>query len=404
MRRKSAGVAVISWLLFSFQASSAPPGPVVPGLEVLVTEQQSLIAGKRVGLITNHSGMDRRGVHAIDLIAKVPGARLTALFAPEHGIRGFIEAGDNVVTKVDERTGIPVYSIYGNIQRPTPEMLKDVDVLIYDIQDAGVRFYTFISTMGEGLEAAAEKGIPYIVLDRPNVLADTRLEGPVLDMKFKSFVGAYPIPIRFGMTLGELAGFHNDRLAKKADLKVVRMKNWKRSMWYDQTGLPWVLPSPNIPSLSCAIAYPGTCLVEGTNVSEGRGTTMPFELIGAPYIDAFKLAEELAKLKLPGVVFRPAGFTPTFSKYQGQVCQGVQVIVMDRDIFEPVRTGMHLIRTIKALHPAKFEWRNSIDRLSGSDAFRLAMDRGDTPEAFLKAQAADLKEYDTIRRKHLLYP
>jgi uncharacterized protein YbbC (DUF1343 family) len=226
----------------------------------------------------------------------------------------------------------------------------------------------------------------------------------MLDMQFKSFVGNYAIPIRFGMTLGELAGFYNDRMAKKADLKVVKMKNWKRSMWYDQTGLPWVAPSPNIPSLNSAIVYPGTCLFEGTNVSEGRGTTMPFELIGAPYIDGFKLADELAKANLPGVVFRPAGFTPTFSKYQGQACQGVQVIVMDRDKFEPVRTGIHIIRAIKTLWPAKFEWRqNSIDRLSGTDKLRLALDRGDTPEAFLNAQAAALKDYDTVRRKYLLY-
>ncbi len=401
---KLSAITAATILLFSLSARSAAPGPVVPGLEVLISEQQSLISGKRVGLITNHSGIDRRAVHAVDLIAKVPAAKLTALFAPEHGIRGFIEAGGKVVNTVDEHSGVPVYSIYGEIRRPTLEMLREVDVLVYDIQDVGVRFYTFISTMGEGMEAAAAKGIPFIVLDRPNVLADTRVEGPMLDMNFKSFVGAYAIPIRFGMTLGELAGFYNDRMAKKADLKIVKMKNWKRSMWYDQTGLPWVPPSPNIPTLASAVVYPGTCLIEGTNVSEGRGTTMPFELIGAPYIDGFKLADELAKANLPGVVFRPAGFAPTFSKYQGQACQGVQVIVMDRDRFEPVRAGIHIIRAIKTLWPAKFEWRqNSFDRLSGSDKLRLALDRGDTPEAFLSAQAAALEGYDSIGRKYFLY-
>jgi uncharacterized protein YbbC (DUF1343 family) len=385
-------------------ASTTGPGIVIPGLEVLVAEQQSLIAGKRVGLITNHTGIDRRGNHSIDLISKVPGARLTALFAPEHGIRGVIEAGGNVVDTVDERSGVPVYSIYGTVQRPTLEMLKDVDILLFDIQDVGVRFYTFISTMGEGMEAAAGKGIPFVVLDRPDAVGGVRIEGPVLDLKFRSFVGAYPIPIRFGMTLGELAGFHNDRMAKKADLKVVRMKNWKRAMWYDQTGLPWVPPSPNIPTLASAAVYPGTCLIEGTNVSEGRGTTLPFELIGAPWIDGARLAEEMRKADLPGVIFRPAGFTPTFSKHQGQVCQGVQIIVMERDRFEAVRTGVHLIRAIKSLWPGKFEWRpSSIDRLSGTDRLRLAIDRGDSPETILASWEAALEEYDAVRRKYLLY-
>jgi len=391
-------------ILMSAALIPAAPGTVVPGLEVLAGEEPSLITGKRVGLITNHSGIDRRAVHAIDLIAKVPGARLTALFAPEHGIRGMVEAGGKVADTVDERSGVPVYSIYGAVQRPTSEMLKDVDVLLFDIQDVGVRFYTFISTMGEGMEAAAAKGIPFVVLDRPAVLGGIRVEGPVLDMRFRSFVGAYAIPIRFGMTLGELAGFCNDRMAKRVDLRVVKMKNWKRSLWYDQTGLPWVPPSPNIPTLGSAVVYPGTCLIEGTNVSEGRGTTLPFELIGAPWVEGIRLAEEMRKAALPGVIFRPAGFTPTFSKYQGLACQGVQIIVTDRERFEPVRTGVHLIWAIKSLWPAGFEWRTgSIDRLSGSDQLRLAIDRGDTPETIVGSWSASLREFDMVRRKYLLY-
>ena len=268
--------------LFLFLGAVPASGQTIPGLEVLLTEQRALIAGKRVGLITNHSGVNRQMNHAIDLISKTPGARLTALFAPEHGIRGLIQAGGKVVDTVDERSGVRVYSVYGAVRRPTPQMLAEVNVLIYDIQDVGARFYTFISTMGEGMEAAAEQGIPFIVLDRPNPLADTRVEGRMIDMRLKSFVGAYPIPIRFGMTPGELAGFYRDRMEKKVNLKVVKMKNWKRSMWYDQTGLAWTPPSPNIPTLAAAIVYPGTCLIEGTNVSEGRGTTTPFEMIGAP--------------------------------------------------------------------------------------------------------------------------
>jgi len=375
----------------------------IPGLEVLVTEQRSLIAGKRVGLITNHSGVDRQMNHAIDLIAKVPGARLTALFAPEHGIRGLVQAGGKVVDTIDERSGARVYSLYGATHRPTPQMLAEVDVLVYDIQDVASRFYTFISTMAEGMGAAAEKGIPFIVLDRPSALADTRVEGRMMDTKFRSFVGAFPIPIRYGMTPGELAGFHRDRMARRPDLKVVTMKNWKRSLWYDQTGLAWVPPSPNIPTLAAAIAYPGTCLVEGTNVSEGRGTTTPFETIGAPWIDGYKLAEELRKANLPGVLFRPAGFTPTFSKYQGEVCQGVQLHVVDRDRFEPVRTGLHVLRAIRQVWPDKFQWRSSMDRLSGSDEVRLALERGDTPEQIVESWSAAIQEYDRVRRKYFLY-
>ena len=378
-------------------------GQTIAGLEVLLTEQQALVAGKRIGLITNHTGVDRQMNHAIDLIRKAPGARLTALFAPEHGIRGLVQAGGKVADTVDERSGVKVYSLYGAVRRPTPEMLAEVDVLVYDIQDVGARFYTFISTMGEGMDAAAEKGIPFIVLDRPNPLADLRVEGRMMDMSYKSFVGAYPIPARFGMTPGELAGFYRDRMEKKVDLKVVKMRNWKRSTWYDQTGLAWIPPSPNIPSLTAAIVYPGTCLIEGTNVSEGRGTTTPFEIIGAPWIDGYKLADELRKANLPGILFRPAGFTPTFSKYQGEVCQGVQLHVVDRDRFEPVRTALHLLKALKQLWPDKFQWRSSLDRLSGSDDVRLALERGDTPEQIVESWSAALKEYEEVRRGYFLY-
>lgn len=393
----------IPLLLSALVAAIPATAQTVPGLEVLFREQQSLVAGKRVGLITNHSGVDRELNHAIDLLSSIPGTKLTALFAPEHGIRGITEAGDRVVDTVDERTGIPVYSIYGATRRPTPGMLKNVDVLLFDIQDVGVRFYTFASTMGEGMEAAAEKGIPFVVLDRPDVLGGVRVEGRMLDESFRSFVGAFAIPVRFGLTLGELAGFYRDRMRRKVDLKVVRMKNWRRSMWYDQTGLPWIPPSPNIPTLAAAILYPGMCLIEGTNLSEGRGTTIPFALVGAPWIDGLRLAEELRRRRLPGVLFRPAGFSPVFSKYNGEVCQGVQLIVTDRERFEAVRTAIHVISAVKTLWPAKFEWRSSIDRLSGSDELRLSIDRGDTPEQILSRWEPALKEYDRLRRKYFLY-
>jgi uncharacterized protein YbbC (DUF1343 family) len=379
---------------------------VIPGLEVLLRERRDLIEGKRIGLITNHTAVDAQMRQVIDLLSEVPEARLTALFAPEHGIRGMVQAGGSVVDTIDERSDVPVYSIYGETRRPTADMLKDVDVLIYDIQDVGVRFYTYITSMGECMEAAADNGIPFIVLDRPNPLADVRVEGRMLDIEgFKSFVGAYLTPIRYGWTLGELAGYVRDGLEKPLDLTVVRMKNYKRSLWYDETGLQWIAPSPNIPSLATAIVYPGMCLFEGTNVSEGRGTTQPFEMIGAPWIDGHKLAEDLAELSLPGAIFRPVSFTPTFSKYQGEACEGIQVHVSDRQRFEPVRVALYILAAIKRNHPEHFQWRErSIDRLSGSDDVRGAIDKGTSVDEILASWRSGLSEFDAMRKRYFLYP
>jgi uncharacterized protein YbbC (DUF1343 family) len=392
-------------LLIHAGGAAASAQSVVPGLEVLLTEQKSLIDGKRVGLITNHSGVDGKMRNGIDLLANTPGVKLTALFAPEHGIRGMVQAGGKVVDMTDERTGVPVYSLYGQTRRPTPAMLKDVDVLIYDIQDAGVRFYTYISTLGECMESAADKGIPFLVMDRPNPLADTVIEGRMLDIaRFKSFVGAYPIPIRYGLTLGELAEFIKAGMGKDLKLTVVKMKNYKRSYWYDQTGLPWIAPSPNLPSLASVIVYPGMCLFEGTNVSEGRGTTQPFEMIGAPWLNGYKLAEELSALKLEGVLFRPAGFTPAFSKYQGEACQGIQVHVTDRRRFQSVRVALHILSLIRREYPSQFQWRdNSIDRLSGSDDVRKMIDQNTPVDEILASWAPELKKFDELRKKHFLY-
>ena len=401
-------LAGLAFLLGLTPLRAAETG-VVPGLEVLLSEKKVLIEGKRVGLITNHSGVDRNMRHAIELLSHTPGVKLTALFAPEHGIRGMAEAGDKVGDGIDQRSGVPIYSLYGAVRRPTPEMLQNVDVLIYDIQDVGVRFYTFISTLGECMTAAAERGIPFILLDRPNVLGDTAIEGRMLDIaRFKSFVGAYLIPIRYGWTLGELAGFIKDNikkdLGKELELTVVKMKNWKRAMWYDQTGLSWIPPSPNIPSLAAATVYPGMCLIEGTNVSEGRGTTLPFEMIGAPWIDGYKLADEMNALKLPGVLFRPVSFTPTFSKFQGQGCQGLQVHVTDRNRFQAVRTALHVLSTIRKDYPTQFQWReNSIDRLSGSDEVRKAIDQETPVDTILASWEDGLKAFDALRKRYFLY-
>jgi uncharacterized protein YbbC (DUF1343 family) len=270
----------------------------------------------------------------------------------------------------------------------------------------GCAFYTYITSMGECMEAAAEKGIPFIVLDRPNPLADVRVEGRMLDIaRFKSFVGAYPVPIRYGWTLGELAGFVKDGLSKDLDLTVVKMRNYRRNLWYDGTGLQWIAPSPNIPSLATAMVYPGMCLFEGTNVSEGRGTTQPFEMIGAPWIDGHRLAEDLAALNLPGALFRPVSFTPTFSKYQGEACEGIQVHVSDRQRFEAVRVALHILAAIKRNHPEQFQWREgSIDRLSGSDDVRGAIDRGTPVDEILASWRSGLSEFDAMRKRYMLYP
>ncbi len=394
-------VAIASHLATISVASES----VAPGLEVLLKQQKALIAGKRVGLITNHSAVDRQMRSAIDLLAGAPGIKLAALFAPEHGVRGAAQAGDSIETSVDTKTGIPIYSLYGKTTRPTPEMLKGIDVLVFDIQDVGVRFYTYINTLGACMESAAEQGIPFIVLDRPNPLADTATEGQILDVaRFKSGVGAYPIPIRYGLTIGELSGFINDGLKKRANLTVVKMNNYRRSLWYDQTGLQWIAPSPNIPSLATAIVYPGMCLIEGTNVSEGRGTTQPFEMIGAPWIDGDKLADQLNALKLPGVLFRPASFTPTFSKYKEKECRGIQVHVTDRQRFQAVRVAVYVLATIKKNYPDQFQWSRMIDLLSGSDSLRLAIDRNTPVDDILASWAPDLKKFDIARQRYFLYP
>ena len=393
-------------LLLGFCTATAAAPQVVPGLEVLLQEQKSLIEGKRVGLITNHSGVDRQLRHGIDLIAKAPGVKLTAIFAPEHGIRGTVQAGGKIADTTDPKTGVTVYSLYGGTSRPTPEMLKNVDVLVYDIQDAGARFYTYISTMGECMEAAADRGIPFIVLDRPNPLADTALEGRMLDLeRFKSFVGAYAIPIRYGLTIGELAGFVKDGMKKDVRLTVVKMKNYRHSLWYDETGLPWIAPSPNLPTLASVTVYPGMCLFEGTNLSEGRGTMQPFEMIGAPWLDADRLVDDLTALKLAGVLFRPVSFTPTSSKHQGQLCQGIQVHVTDRQRYRSVQVALHILSLIRRNHPAQFQWReSSIDRLSGSDELSLSMDKGLSVEQILVSWEPALKKFAATRKKYLLYP
>ena len=378
---------------------------MIPGIEVLLSEQLTLIRGKRVGLITNHSGVDRKLRHDIDLLASAPGVKLTALFSPEHGIRGAAQAGEKVRSAIDAKTGVPIHSLYGETRRPTAEMLKDVDVLLYDIQDIGSRFYTYISTLGECMQAAAERKIPLIVLDRPNPLGGEIIEGPVLDLTFRSFVGAFAIPVRYGLTPGELAGWIKTNLKLDLELSVVKMKHWTRAQWYEETNLIWVPPSPNIPTMASAIVYPGMCLIEGTNLSEGRGTTTPFEIVGAPWIDGIKLAERLNALALPGVLFRPVAFTPTLSKFSGETCQGVQLHVADRKSFRPLPTALAIIEDIRRNYPEQFQFKSShFDRLAGTDTVRKAMERNQPAAEIVSTWQKDLKEFEIARKKFLLYP
>ena len=374
------------------------------GIEVLLHDRLDLLRGKHVGLITNPTGVDRDLVSDVDLLAHTPGVHLVALFGPEHGIRGAQQAGASVGSSRDPVTGLPVYSLYGNTRQPTPAMLKGVDLLVFDIQAVGARFYTYLYTMSDAMKAAAGAHIPILVLDRPNPVGGIKVQGPVLDPKFASFVGEYPIPLRYGMTIGELAEFFNHQFHIGAHLTVVEMRGWNRSMYYDDTPLQFVMPSPNMPTETTALVYPGMGLVEGTNVSEGRGTTRPFELAGAPWIDAEKLSRVLNEKHLPGVRFRPVHFTPTFSKYEGKPCNGIQVHVMDRDTFNPVVVGLTVIATIHGLYPHQFAFNASdFDRLAGDDWVRQGIEKGVPVSEMQRRWEPGLSQFKKIRQKYLLY-
>jgi uncharacterized protein YbbC (DUF1343 family) len=316
--------------------------------------------GARVGALLHPASVTSTIEHASHIIERLSGElfRLTALFGPQHGFLG--QTQDNMIewkTYQHPRLGIPVYSLYGEHRDPTAEMLRDLDVLFVDLQDVGVRYYTFIWTLYLCMSACEKCGVSVIVLDRPNPINGVTIEGPVLDPNYQSFVGMHPIPVRHGRTIGELAQRFRDEAFPECRLSILPMKNWKRAMWFDQTGLPWVMPSPNMPTLETATVYPGMCLLEGTNISEGRGTTRPFEFFGAPFIDAETLCRELNNLKLRGVVFRENYFEPTFHKFAGQLCGGAQIHVLDREVFRPFQMGIAIIRCIRKLYPDSFAWK-----------------------------------------------
>src|SRR5699024_2545862 len=365
---------------------------------------------KNVGLITNPTGVDQELNSIVDTLHNHPDVNLVSLYGPEHGVRGSEQAGDYVEFYIDERTGLPVYSLYGETRKPTPEMLEDVDVLLFDIQDVGTRFYTYIYTMAYAMEAAAENDIEFIVLDRPNPIGGVNVEGPVLNPDYESFVGLYPIPLRHGMTVGELALLFNDEFDIGVDLSVVEMNGWERSMYYDDIPLEWVLPSPNMPTLDTAMVYPGAALIEGTNVSEGRGTAKPFELIGAPFIDGTDLAEQLNDTGLPGVQFRSAYFIPQFSKHAGELSGGIQIHVTDSSAYQPVKTGLTIVKTIHDMYPDAFEFRaeNSegvsfFDNLIGNGWVREEIENGTSVDAIIDNWQEGLEDFKDVRRDYLLY-
>jgi uncharacterized protein YbbC (DUF1343 family) len=387
-------------------------GVVRSGLDVLLS-RPAAVRGLRLGLIANPTAVTSRLVHAALALRKARGIRLAALFGPEHGIWADAQDLIEVEDSRDPMTGLPVFSLYGKTRVPTAAMLQGIDALVYDVQDVGARYYTFIYTMLHAMEACAEHGRVLVVLDRPNPLGGEQLDGNLLDARFLSFVGMHPLVVRHGMTVGELALMFREERGLKLDLRIVRMRGWQRGMHFEETGLPWVLPSPNMPTVDTAFVYPGGCLVEGTNLSEGRGTTRPFELTGAPWLDPWRLAADLGRERLPGVAFRPTFFTPTFQKHAGRLCGGVQLHVTDRKRFPAFLAYLLLIAHARRQSPERFAWRDPpyeyehvkrpIDILCGTDAVRRAIDDGTSPRAFLAAWSRERAAFQRRRRPFLLY-
>ncbi|QDT25196.1 Esterase EstB [Gimesia panareensis] len=374
---------------------------VQTGIDVLKQEQFQSLKGMRIGLITNHTGLTRAGESTVQVLHDAPGVQLKTLFSPEHGFAGKLDVS-KIGDSTDTKTGLKIFSLYGKTRTPTPESLQDLDALVFDIQDIGARFYTYISTMGNAMRAAKEQGIKFIVLDRPNPINGVDFAGPVLDEGAQSFVGYHRIPVRHGMTAGELARMFNEELQIGVALQVVSMKNWKREMYYDETGLTWVNPSPNMRNLNEAVLYPGIGLLETTNLSVGRGTDTPFEWIGAPWLQGMQLAEALNRSGLPGVRFVPVQFTPESSKYSGELCGGVNFIVTDRERFQPVQTGLEIAIQLRRLFPEQWETRN-FNRLLGNRRVFDAVLQGQSLMQIRSDYQQDLAEFGVRRARYLLY-
>ena len=390
--------------------------PIVKtGIDVLVEGNFSLLSGKRIGLITNPTGVTNRLTSTVDVLAHAKNLKLVALFGPEHGVRGDVAAGGHVESSMDSATGVPVFSLYGKTNKPTPEMLKGIDVLVYDIQDIGSRSYTYINTMASAMEAAAENNVDFVVLDRPNPLTGNRIEGNILDLKYRSFVGMFPIPYVYGMTCGELAGMINDEgwLAggKRCNLRVVKMNGWNRSMWWDQTGLRWVPTSPHVPNAQTALFYAATGIMgELDAVNIGVGYTMPFQLVGAPWMDASRFAESLNAKKIPGVYFRPMIYRPFYAAMQGKQVNGVQIYFSDREKVNLVTLQLYIAQTIRSVFPGKdvFALSDSsrikmFDKVMGTDAVRIALQKNIPVEEISSGWKKEVDAFIVSRKKYLLY-
>jgi uncharacterized protein YbbC (DUF1343 family) len=382
---------------------------VILGIDRLLSEAFDLVDGKRVGLVTNSSGVNRQLESSASLLQRAKGVKLRMLFGPEHGLRASAPDGERVASDTDPETGLPVYSLYDGDRRPAEAVLRQLDLLLFDLQDVGARFYTYLYTMSHCMEVCAGVDLPFAVLDRPNPIGGEKIEGNLLDPAFASFVGRYRIPIRFGLTIGETARLFNQEFGIGANLQVVEVEGWRRNRYWDQCGLLWVPPSPNMPTPDTAVVYPGMCLFEGTNLSEGRGTSKPFEQVGAPYVESHRLVKRLRELELPGVRWRPVHFRPEFGKHVGSECHGAQLHVFDRDAFCPVRTGLELLVAIKELWPADFEWRlpasgiHNFDRLMGTDQVRADIDAGMQVSQLVATWQTDCDRFRSFCEPYRIY-
>ncbi len=393
------------------EATGAPaPRPagvsVRPGLEVLLSDSLHLLHGLRVGLITNHTGIDSRGVSSIDRLVAEPSIDLVALFSPEHGIRGEGLGGQKISSGIDGPTGLPIHSLYGETRKPTPEMLQGLQALLFDIQDVGARYYTYVSTMAKAMEAAGEAGIPFFVLDRPNPIGGVAVQGNVLDPAFSSFVGLFPVPMRHGMTPGELARLYVGAFGVEVELHVIPMDGWSREMLFSDTGLPWVRLSRNMPSLASALEYPGMCLFDGTNVSVGRGTDLAFQVLGAPWLDGEAIVASMLRYRLPGVRFEPVRFTPMdpeYGKFTGQEIGGVRLVYLSPD-YDPTVTALALLGEIRRMSGDQWSWRDAtFDGLAGTDRLRKGIDAGLGLPDLTEGWQEKLEAFRRLREPYLLY-
>ena len=402
-------VAVLSSVLLAASCGSVEEeGKVVrPGIDVLLTDSIHLVQGLRVGLITNQTGIGADGVPSIDRLSDHPGVQLVALFSPEHGIRGTVEAGVDVADQVDVRTGLPIHSLFGATLKPTPSMLDGIEVLLFDIQDVGARYYTYIYTMALAMEAAGEASIPFIVLDRPNPVGGRQVQGNILDPAFASFVGRYPLPMRHGMTPGELAILFRQAFGVEVELRVVPIEGWSRDTLFSDTGLPWRSPSPNMPDLESALHYSGTCLFEGTNLSVGRGTERAFQWVGAPWLDGDELARILSEAGLPGVRFHPARFTPREpgdGKFDGVEVSGVRLEVTEPGSYDPTLTAVAVLVEARRMSGDRWQWNiEHFDRLAGTQRLRNGVEQGESATAITQSWEQDGEEFRELRDRTLIY-